>query len=163
MPSRKQRRRREKERRHEYEYVYVDDEGQEVDPEDVEAEEEEKPAKTSRWSLTATKSATEAKPQPKAKATPAKKGSGKTPAKPNVRPVPPPSWQRVLKRGLIFAPFMLLAITLLGRGLSWPARILETVWLLVLFVPFSYLIDRMMYRRYLRQIGQEPPTRQRRA
>ena len=35
--------------------------------------------------------------------------------------------------------------------------------LLVLFVPFSYLIDRMMYRRYLRQIGEEPPARQRRA
>ena len=81
----------------------------------------------------------------------------------NIRPVPPPSWRRVMKRGLIFAPFMLLAIALLGRGLSWPARILETVWLLVLFVPFSYMIDRMMYRRYLRQIGQEPPTRQKRA
>ena len=46
----------------------------------------------------------------------------------------------MLKRGLIFAPFMLLAITLLGRGLSWPARILETVWLLVLFVPFLALV-----------------------
>ena len=158
MPSRKQRRRRQKERRHEYEYVYVDEEGQEVDAAEVEVEdEEEKPAaRGRRGSAAAATTATKAKPK-----APAKKASAK--ANPNVRPVQPPSWKRVMKRGLIFAPFMLLAITLLGRGLSWPARILETIWLLVLFVPFSYLIDRMMYRRYLRQIGQEPPTRQRRA
>jgi hypothetical protein len=156
MPSRKQRRRREKERRHEYEYVYVDDEGHEVDASEVEhEEEEERPAKRSRNGAAATKATP--------KTSPTKKGSTKAKAASNVRPVPPPSWRRVAKRGLIFAPFMLLAITLLGRGLSWPARILETVWLLVLFVPFSYLIDRMMYRRYLRQIGEEPPARQRRA
>ena len=158
MPSRKQRRRREKDRRHEYEYVYVDDEGHELDPTEVEEVEEEKPkpAKRSGGAVSVTK----AKP----KATAAKKGTAKSKAAAaNIRPVPPPSWRRVAKRGLIFAPFMLLAIALLGRGLSWPARILETVWLLVLFVPFSYMIDRMMYRRYLRQIGQEPPARQRRA
>ncbi len=59
---------------------------------------------------------------------------------------------------------MLLAISLLGTKLTWATRIAETVWLLLLFIPFSYMIDRMMYRRYLRQIGQEPPpSRQRRA
>ena len=158
MPSKKQRRRREKDRRHEYEYVYVDEEGHELDPSEVEEVEEEKPSKRERCG---TAIATKAKP----KTTPAKKGTakGKAAAAANIRPVPPPSWKRVMKRGVIFAPFMLLAIALLGRGLSWPARILETVWLLVLFVPFSYMIDRMMYRRYLRQIGQEPPTRQKRA
>jgi hypothetical protein len=157
MPSRKQRRRRQKDRRHEYEYVYVDEEGHELDPDEVEIEEEKPAAKGARGNGTTTRTATKAKPKQSAR-----KGAAKQPAK-NIRPVPPPSWKRVLKRGAIFAPFMLLAITLLGRGLSWPARILETVWLLVLFVPFSYMIDRMMYRRYLRQIGQEPPTRQRRA
>jgi hypothetical protein len=158
MPSKKQRRRREKDRRHEYEYVYVDEEGHELDPSEVDEDEEEKPAKPARG--TAASSATKAKPKPTA----AKKGTAKSKAAAaNIRPVPPPSWRRVAKRGLIFAPFMLLAIALLGRGLTWPARILETVWLLVLFVPFSYMIDRMMYRRYLRQIGQEPPARQRRA
>ena len=157
MPSKKQRRRREKGRRHEYEYVYVDDEGHELDPSEVEDVEDEKPAKAARGgAATATKA--------KSKATTAKKTTAKgKAAAANIRPVPPPSWRRVAKRGLIFAPFMLLAIALLGRGLTWPARILETVWLLVLFVPFSYMIDRMMYRRYLRQIGEEPPARQRRA
>jgi hypothetical protein len=159
MPSRKQRRRREKDRRHEYEYVYVDEEGHELDASEVDEGEDEKPtpAKSTRGGA----SATTAKP----KATPTNKVSAKAAAaaKANIRPVAPPSWRRVLKRGLIFAPFMLLAIVLLGRGLSWPARILETLWLLVLFVPFSYMIDRMMYRRYLRQIGEDPPVRQRRA
>jgi hypothetical protein len=130
----------------------VDDEGHELDPDEVEEELPAKPKTPAR--------ATAARSEPKAAA---RKGAAKPAARGNVRPVPPPSWRRVAKRGAIFAPFMLLAITLLGRGLTWPARILETVWLLVLFVPFSYLIDRMMYRRYLRQIGQEPPARQRRA
>jgi len=155
MPSKKQRRRRQKDRRHEYEYVYVDEEGHELDPSEVDETEEEQAARPARGSATATKT--------KPKATAAKKAPAKGKAAANIRPVPPPSWRRVAKRGLIFAPFMLLAITLLGRGLTWPARILETVWLLVLFVPFSYLIDRMMYRRYLRQIGEDPPARQRRA
>jgi hypothetical protein len=152
MPSRKQRRRRQKERRHEYEYVYVDEEGQELDPDEVEVEEE--PRSTKREAR-----ATTAKSPAKAARKPTAKGAA------NIRPVPPPSWKRVAKRGVIFAPFMLLAIALLGRGLTWPAKILETLWLLLLFVPFSYMIDRMMYRRYLRQIGQEPPptARQRRS
>lgn len=146
MPSKKQRRRRAKERRHEYEYVYVDEEGQEVDPSEADVE----PAAPKER-----KTAAAAKPA-------ARRDGGK-PARSTARPVPPPSWRRVLKRGAIFAPFMLLAITLLGRKLTWPTRIAETLWLLLLFVPFSYMIDRMMYRRYLRQIGQEPPRRQRRA
>jgi hypothetical protein len=138
MPSRKQRRRRAKERRHEYEYVYVDDEGREVEvePDELKAEREQKK-------------------EPAAKKTPAaagRKPQGRAPA----RPVPPPSWKRVAKRAAIIAPFMLIGLTLLARKLSWQARILETVWLLILFVPFAYLIDRMMYRRYLRQTGQEP-------
>ena len=159
MPSKKQRRRQAKERRHEYEYVYVDDEGHEVDPDDVEEVEEPAPPKR-RSGAAAAATNTKGKSTPKK---PAAKGAAAKGAAANVRPVPPPSWKRVAKRGVIFAPFMLLAIALLGRGLSWPARIIETVWLLVLFVPFSYFIDRMMYRRYLRQIGQEPPARGKRA
>ena len=141
MPTRKQRRRRAKERRHDYEYVYVDEEGREVevDPAELEPETRE-----------------DRKKAPQAKASPSRttaKGSRAASA----RPVPPPNWRRVLKRGAIFAPFMLLAISLLGSNLSWPQRLFETLWLLLLFIPFSYLIDRMMYRRYLRQTGQPPP------
>jgi Flp pilus assembly protein TadB len=135
MPSRKQRRRRAKERRHEYEIVYVDEEGHEVEapPEEVErraARDNGKPA---------------AKPAPKGGAKKATKGG-------SVRAVPPPSWQRVAKRGAVFAPFMAVTLYLLGIR-SWTVLV-QTVWLLLLFIPFSYLVDRMMYRRYLRQTGQ---------
>ncbi len=146
MPSKKQRRRRAKDRRHEYEYVYVDDEGQEVEVDPAEAE--------------------GAAPKERKKAAPAKassKQAGGKPARGAVRAVPPPNWRRVLKRGAIFAPFMFLAISLLGHKLKWQARVIETLWLLLLFIPFSYLIDRMMYRRYLRQSGQEPAQPQRAA
>jgi hypothetical protein len=145
MPSKKQRRRRAKERRHEYEYVYVDDEGREVEVDPAEAE-------------------AAAPKEPKKAASPAKAGAKQTGAKPArgaVRPVPAPNWRRALKRGAIFAPFMFVAISLLGRKLTWQGRVIETLWLLILFVPFSYLIDRMMYRRYLRQTGQEPPKTER--
>lgn len=140
MPSKKQRRRRAKDRRHEYEYVYVDDAGHEVEPDPAEVE--------------------AASPKERKKAVPAKatarQTGGKQTQRGAVRPVPPPNWRRVAKRGAIFAPFMFLAISLLGRKLTWQAKIIETLWLLLLFIPFSYLIDRMMYRRYLRQTGQAP-------
>lgn len=135
MPSRKQRRRRAKERRHEYEIVYVDEEGREVEPPPEEVE--QRPARDNGKPA--------AKAKPKAGAKKGTKAGG-------ARPVPPPSWQRVAKRAAIFAPFMAVTLYLLG-GRSW-AVLVQTVWLLLLFIPFSYLVDRMMYRRYLRQTGQ---------
>jgi hypothetical protein len=150
MPSRKHRRRREKERRHEYEVVYVDQAGRELDAADVQAE---------------TQAAREArkrdKPSAQAQRTPQQRVKGGTAGE--LRPVSPPSWRRVLRRGAIFAPFMFLTLWLLGKGhLTGTAIVLETIWLLALFVPFSYGIDRMMYRRYIKA-GGSPPARQPRA
>ena len=144
MSSRKQRRRRAKERRHEYEIVYVDQEGHEVEPP---PEEVEKQAARDNG-----KPAAKPKTQSGAAKGGAKKGGGGTGA---IRKVPPPSWQRVAKRGAVFAPFMFITLYLLGgtkHGLA--PVVIQTVWLLLLFIPFSYLIDRMMYRRYLRNTGQ---------
>jgi hypothetical protein len=146
MASKKQRRRRAKERRHEYEYVYVDEEGHEVEvpPEEVEqrggGKENGKPK--------------EAKSRPR---TAGQKTAGKG-ARP-ARVVTPPSWPRVLKRGAIFAPFMFLTISLLARHLSVASRLIQTAYLLILFIPFSYLVDRAMYRRYLRQTGKLPDSK----
>jgi hypothetical protein len=140
MPSRKQRRRRAKERRHEYETVYLDAQGREVEPPPEEAEQ--------RAARTNGKPAA-AKAQPKSHA-----GKQGTKAG-SVRVVPPPSWQRVAKRGAIFAPFMFITLYLLaGTKNGYGPILIQTVWLLLLFIPFSYLVDRMMYRRYLRQTGQ---------
>ena len=148
MPTRKQRRRQAKDRRHEYEYVYVDDQGQEVEVEDDEPE------------------------QRSAKATPAKAGvrpnakspkpAGKSAARkqPVGREVKPPSWDRVLRRGLIFAPIMLVVVYLLKPASATPASIIvQVVVLLLFFLPFSYLMDTVMYRQYRKRIGDPLPPR----
>lgn len=142
MPSRKQRRRRAKERRHEYEYVYVDEEGREVEPPPEEAA-------ARRDGKSSAKAAAKARP----------KASGRRPASGSARVVPPPSWSRVLKRGALFAPFMLITLYLLGGRKQGVGIFVPMIYLLILFIPFSYLVDRAMYRRYLRQTGQVPDQR----
>jgi len=120
MATKKQRRRRSKLQRHEYEYVVETDEGEQV----VEA------------------------PRPSR----AKDGAGsKVPPGAVVdrrgRVVPPPSWQRVFKRALIFGPIMfVLLFALGGNSVSTQAKILNAVFLVVVFIPFSYLTDRLIYR-----------------
>ena len=124
MPSRKQRRRRQKERRHEWEEVWVDDEGNEVEPPPEDA------------------------PRRAAKRTsaPARRQTG-------MRTVQPPSWRRIGKRALIFAPLMLVTVSFLSSELDWPGRILQTAFLLAFFLPFSYAMDALMYRMYVRRRG----------
>jgi hypothetical protein len=120
MATKKQRRRRSKLQRHEYEYVVETDEGEQV----VEA------------------------PRPSR----AKDGAGsKVPPGAVVdrrgRVVPPPSWQRVFKRALIFGPIMfVLLFALGGNSVSTQAKILNAIFLVVVFIPFSYLTDRLIYR-----------------
>jgi hypothetical protein len=138
VPSRKQRRRRLKERRHEYEYVYVDEEGHEV-----EAPEEE---------------------QPQAPARGAKAASGRRAATTRSgRRIEPPSWNRVGKRALFFGPVMFLLLHLVGKNLSVAQQIYETLVLLIFFLPFSYFMDSLMYRSYLKRTGAAPPPRRRRS
>jgi hypothetical protein len=134
VASRKQRRRRQKERRHEYEYVYVDEQGEEVevDPSELEAPAKERAVATS-------------KPKPKSKPQAAPFRGG--------REVPPPSWRRVARRGFIFAPFMFLTLLLLDREQSYDLLAINTVVLLAFFLPFSYVLDTLMYRVYVKRAG----------
>ena len=126
MPSRKQRRRREKERRHEWEEVWVDDEGNEV----------------------------EAPPEDEASSRNAKRAaSAPTRRQTGGRQVQPPSWRRIGKRGLIFAPLMFLTVTFLSSELSLTQKIVQTAFLLAFFLPFSYAMDALMYRMFLRRGG----------
>ena len=124
MPTRKQRRRRQKDRRHEYEYVYVDDDGRELDP----AEVEEAPSRNG-----------------------ARKTQARAPVGRGGRPVQPASWPRVLKRGLLFAPFMFLLITFLSPELTTQQTIAQTVFLLLIFLPFSYVMDSITYRMIMKR------------
>jgi hypothetical protein len=139
MPTRKQRRRRQKELRHEYEYVYVDGEGQvvEVDPSDEPA-----PRRNGKRET---------------KAAPAKGRSSKS-----VREVQPPSWSRVLKRVAFIAPLLFLAFSALNHHQSLVSRVAITAVYTAFFAPFMYLMDRAMYRTYLRRTGNAPARGERR-
>ena len=64
------------------------------------------------------------------------------------RQVQPPSWSRTLKRGLVFAPLMLIVVLLVGGNLSLGQKIFQTVFLLLVFIPFSYFMDAMLWRSY---------------
>jgi hypothetical protein len=131
MPTRKQRRRREKGRRHEYEYVYVDEDGREVE---VAPEENGAAPKAART------------------AAPQKSGRGRA----GMREIPPPSWRRVLKRGLIFAPLMFLTVHFLaGNELDTAQELAQTAFLLLIFLPFSYALDSMTHRMYRRRVERE--------
>jgi hypothetical protein len=138
MPSRKQRRRRQKERRHEYEYVYVDEQGQQVAVEEPEAR---------------APSTNGARAETGARA----RGDGRAP-KASSRKIDPPSWRRVAKRTLIFAPLMFVTIALLDRSIGIAGQLVLTLQMLLLFIPFSYLMDRLLYRRYVRQTGASGPN-----
>jgi hypothetical protein len=141
MASRKQRRRRQKERRHEYEYVYVDDEGQEVEVDPAEPE--------------------SAQPRPSrrnGKPANGKSSSRRSQGGRSVRKVDPPSWGRVLRRALILAPAIFFAITLLNSKQSLGTHLAVTAFYTAFFVPFMYLLDRQMYRTYLKRTGQAPPA-----
>ena len=137
MPSRKQRRRRAKERRHEYEYVYVDAEGQEVEAPEEDEQHAPAPARDEKGRSTRQAAA---------------RGG---------RRIEPPSWRRVGKRALFLGPVMFLMVNLIGRDWTTGQRIGQTVFLLLLFLPFSYVMDSMMYRAYLKRIGASPPSRRR--
>jgi hypothetical protein len=132
MPSRKQRRRRQKARRHEYEVVYVDEQGHEVevDPADLD---EAQPGRNG-------------KRDPKAER---KKSADGRP----VRTVQPPSWSRVGRRALIFFPLIFIAFSLLNSNQGFATRFLVTAVYTAFFIPFMYLLDRAMYRAYLKRTG----------
>jgi len=140
MPSRKQRRRQLKEKRHEYEFVYVDAEGNELDeiPEGLEQEPKERAAASRNGSKPAAK-----------KQQPPQRGRGRVP--------PVPSWNRALKRGglLGLVVFALFSFTAKGSFVKViPLAVIYTV----LFIPFTYMIDRFAYSRYQQRQGNAPPA-----
>jgi hypothetical protein len=138
MATKKQRRRREKGRRHEYEYVYVDDEGQEVEVDEPEPEPNPKAGKSATSGQKPTASS-----RAKSKAAPA-----------GERVVEPPTWSRVGRRAAIFAPFILIFFYITkGKGDSTAVVLLRTLPLVVLLVPFMYLVDSFAYRSYQKRLA----------
>ncbi len=124
MPSRKQRRRRQKLQRHEYEYVVETEEG-EVPLEELREGDE-----------------------------PERRGRGREsqPLDRRGRPIPKPSVGRVLRRSAIFAPILALFVYLSGRDrLSTAGIVLNVALLLAFFIPFSYVVDLLVYRAMMRR------------
>jgi len=134
MPTRKQRRRDLKSKRHQYEFVYVDAEGNELDeapPELLEQEEQRKKERTN--------GAKPAAASTKAKNQPAKRGARREPQ--------PPSWNRAIKRSAILAAFFFVIISFGARG-NVGVALLQTLPIVLFYVPLMYYMDRWMYRRY---------------
>jgi hypothetical protein len=139
MPTRKQRRRQEKLRRHEWEEVWVDDEGHEI----------EAPPEPAR-------------PAPRKPTATATQRSGSRRAAGRLGRTPsPPSWNKVVRRGAIFAPVMFIVVYSLDKKHGIGPALYQTALLFLFFVPFSYLMDRAMYRAYQRKTGAaRPPKKQ---
>ena len=84
---------------------------------------------------------------------PAAKSEPKSRAEPSRPPrqTQAPSWRRTLKRGLIFAPIMLGTVMLLSNNLTLGQQITQTALIVAIFIPFSYLLDGVFYRSYLKR------------
>jgi hypothetical protein len=123
MPSKKVRRRRSKLQRHEYEYVIETDEGDEVVVDRPTAE-------------------------PKSDA----KKQADTPRDRRGREIPKPTLARVLRRTAIFAPIILVVVFLTSaKDATTAEKVYTAVMLLAFFIPFSYLVDVIMYRTLSRR------------
>ena len=135
MASRKQRRRRAKDRRHDYEYVYVDEEGNETEaPEDADGPPRGREGKE--------------------RSNGAKAGRAKSGAA--IREVKPPNWTRSVKRAALFLPLFFIVFSLVNKSMPVETRVLSSVAYSALFVPLTYMMDRMAYRTYLRRSGRGP-------
>jgi hypothetical protein len=148
MPSRKQKRREAKSKRHEYEFVYVDDEGNELEdvPEELLAPKER---------TNGAKAAASATKKPAQRA-PARGGrAGRAPQ--------PPSWSRSLKRAAILGIVVFVFFSFFGgKGNAKYAVALQlTAMYTLLFVPFTYAIDRFAYRRWQVRQGVAPAPKKR--
>jgi hypothetical protein len=64
-----------------------------------------------------------------------------------------PSWRRSLKRGGIFAPIMLVTVTLLSNDQTLSQQITQTVLIVAIFIPFSFFLDGVFYRNYKRRLA----------
>jgi hypothetical protein len=135
MPSRKQRRRRAKLKRHEYEYVVETEEG-EVPVERLREAEESRAGKRNG------------------------SGADDAPVDRRGRPIEKPTLRRVLRRAGIFVPLLFLFVWLTGGDdLGIAGVAFQTLVLVAFFIPFSYVVDSMVYRMMLRRRERERAAR----
>jgi len=127
MATRKQRARRAKTFRHDYGFVTYDEDGNEIEVERAEiAPKKDAPAKAK--SATASKASS--------------RGSRAA------RDPQPPSWNRSLRRGGIWGGITIVASVLLLRGTPLAARVLIGAVYAAMFIPLTYWLDGLVYRRW---------------
>ena len=119
MATKKQRRRRAKLQRHEWEYVETTEDGEEI-----------------------------VLDSPRGGRGEGKAGENGAPKMVDRRgrPIQKPSLQRVAKRGAIFGPLLFILVFITAGSLSTGQKILQSAFLVAIFLPFSYLMDVMLYR-----------------
>jgi hypothetical protein len=82
----------------------------------------------------------------------APKPDGKSTARPVARrggrEIPKPSMARVAKRTAIFGPLILAVVFWTGGDSTTASKVFTAVTLIAFFIPFSYLVDSIMYRVY---------------
>ena len=132
MPTRKQRRRREKDFRHDVRVYEIDEEGNEVPIAELRAQEDRTP-----------------KPKTAAK-------GGRTTR--TLREPPKPSWDRALKRGGAMGALLVVALYFV----EGPAGIAIGLFYAIVFIPGTYWLDGLTYRRYLKRTGQAAPAAKKR-
>jgi hypothetical protein len=140
VATRKQRARRAKTLRHEYGFVTTDEEGNEVEVTGAEVRSKSKP---------------DAK-QASAKAKPGAKPRGA------LREPQPPTWERAFKRGGIWGLGMIALCYVLLRSAPVYDRILIGLVYAAMFIPVTYWVDGMVYKRWQRRkTGGTPPGKTR--
>ena len=134
MPTRKQRARRAKSFRHEYGFVVRDEEGNEVEVDRSELRPDRKESSKSG-----------SKPGAKAGGK-SGRGSGRV-----LREPPAPSWNRAVRRGLIWGGPMIVLFILVFRSAALVNRVEIGVLYAIMFIPLTYVIDGYVYRRYMKR------------
>ena len=71
----------------------------------------------------------------------------------------PPSWRRTLKRGLIFAPIMFVTVMLLSSDLALADQLIQTAFIVAIFIPFSYFLDGVMWRSFKKREARREPDK----
>jgi hypothetical protein len=131
VATKKVRRRRAKLQRHEYELVVENEEGEEV------------PLEHAR--------------------DPGSKAGGKSAEPAHVdrrgRTVQKPSLQRTLKRSAIFLPLIVVLVFALGQSLTTQQKLVQAIFLVAIFIPFSHFMDMLMWRTVQKRQAKQPPRK----
>jgi hypothetical protein len=141
VPTRKQRRRREKTFRHEYGFVTYDEEGNEVelDGSDLRAKKDKKEETSAK----------------------AKRGAGDSKRRSSTRrggrDPAPPTWRRSARRGALWSPATVALSLIVFRSSAIPLRVVIGIVYAGLFIPLTYWMDGLVYRRHVKRSSGPAP------